>query len=68
MVSETGNSAKFNGLNKPNEEIFEKKRKSIETYSIIAIFILISAALLIIFQSQTSGRLHDNCRRMPDLI
>ncbi len=47
MVSETGNSAKFNGLNKPNEEIFEKKRKSIETYSIIALFILISAALLV---------------------
>ncbi len=49
MVSETGNSAKFNGLNKPNEEIFEKKRKSIETFSIIAIFILISAALLVSF-------------------
>ena len=49
MVSETGNSAKFNGLNKPNEEIFDKKRKSIETYSIIALFILISAALLVSF-------------------
>jgi CheY-like chemotaxis protein len=49
MVSETGNSAKFNGLNKPNEEIFEKKRKSIETYSIIALFVLISAALLVSF-------------------
>ena len=49
MVSETGNSAKFNGLNKPNEEIFDKKRKSTETYSIIALFILISAALLVSF-------------------
>ena len=49
MVSETGNSAKFNGLNKPNEEIFEKKRKSIETFSIIALFILIAAALLVSF-------------------
>jgi CheY-like chemotaxis protein len=49
MVSETGNSAKFNGLNKPNEEIFEKERKSIETYSIIALFILVSAALLVSF-------------------
>jgi len=49
MVSETGNSSKFNGLNKPNEEIFDKKRKSIETYSIIALFILISAALLVSF-------------------
>ena len=49
MVSETGNNAKFNGLNKPNEEIFEKRRKSIETYSIIVLFILISAALLVSF-------------------
>jgi FOG: CheY-like receiver len=49
MVSETGNSAKFNGLNKPNEEIFEKKRKSIETFSLIALFILISAAILVSF-------------------
>ena len=49
MVSETGNSSKFNGLNKPNEEIFDKKRKSTETYSIIALFILISAALLVSF-------------------
>src|ERR1035437_8770587 len=49
MISETGNSAKFNGLNKPNEEILDKKRKSIETYSIIALFILISAALLVSF-------------------
>ena len=49
MVSETGNNAKINGLNKPNEEIFEKKRKSIETYSIIVLFILISAALLVSF-------------------
>jgi CheY-like chemotaxis protein len=49
MVSETGSGSKFNGLNKPSEEIFEKKRKSIEIYSIITIFILISAALLISF-------------------
>jgi CheY-like chemotaxis protein len=47
MVSETGNSAKINPMNKPNEEIIEKKRKSIETFSIISLFILISAALLI---------------------
>jgi CheY-like chemotaxis protein len=52
MVSETENNIKFNGLNKPSEEIFEKKRKSIETYSIIALFILISAALLVSFNQK----------------
>ena len=49
MVSETENSVRSNGLNKSTEEIFEKKRKIIETYSIITLFILISAVLLISF-------------------
>ena len=49
MVSETEKGNNNKGLNKSNEEIFEKKRKSIETYSIIALLILISAVLLISF-------------------
>jgi CheY-like chemotaxis protein len=49
MVSETEKGSKSNGLNKSTEEIFEKKRKMIDSYSIIMILILISAVLLIIF-------------------
>jgi CheY-like chemotaxis protein len=49
MVSETEKSVKSNGLNKSTEEIFEKKRKTIETYSIITLFTLIFAVLLITF-------------------
>src|SRR5450759_512410 len=47
MVSETENGSRSNGLNKSNEEIFEKKRKMIDSYSIIILLILISAVLLI---------------------
>jgi CheY-like chemotaxis protein len=49
MVSETEYSSKNKGLNKSSEEIFEKKRKSIEKYSIIVLLILIAAVLLISF-------------------
>ena len=52
MVSETENSAKSNGIIKSREEIFEKKRKTIETYSIIILLILISAVLLISFNQK----------------
>ena len=47
MVSETENGSRSNGLNKSNEEIFEKKRKMIDSYSIVVLLILISAVLLI---------------------
>jgi CheY-like chemotaxis protein len=49
MVSETENGPRSNGLNKSTEEIFEKKRKTIESYSIIALLILILAIILITF-------------------
>jgi CheY-like chemotaxis protein len=49
MVSETGNNSRSNGKNKSGEEAFDKKRKSIESYSIIALFLLIIAILLISF-------------------
>lgn len=49
MVSETENIPGSNNLNKSNEEILDKKKKNIETYSIIALLILISAVLLISF-------------------
>ena len=47
MVSETEMSVKSNGSNKSGEEIFDKKRKTIETYSIVILLILIVAVLLI---------------------
>ncbi len=49
MVSETEKDASGNGLKRFNEEIFEKKRKIIDTYSIIVLLILIAAVLLISF-------------------
>lgn len=49
MVSETEKGDKNNGLNKNTEDIFDRKRKFIETCSIIALLILISALLLISF-------------------
>jgi CheY-like chemotaxis protein len=47
MVSETERSVSNNSSNKAGEEILEKKRKKIETYSIILLFILIASVLLI---------------------
>ncbi len=49
MVSETENNVRNNGFSKSSEEIFEKKKKTIETYSIVILFILIAAVLLISF-------------------
>ena len=49
MISETEGSARSNITNRSTEEVFEKKRKIIETYSIISLLILISAVLLISF-------------------
>ncbi len=49
MISETEGSARSNITNRSTEEVFEKKRKIIETYSIISLLIFISAVLLISF-------------------
>jgi len=49
MISETENGARSNIPRRSTEETFEKKRKIIETYSIISLLILISAVLLISF-------------------
>lgn len=47
MVSETERNASNKRINKSNEAYSENKRKSIETFSIITLFILIAAILLI---------------------
>jgi len=47
MVSETEKNVKSNSFNKSGEEILEKKRKTIETYSIVILLSLIAAVLLI---------------------
>ncbi len=49
MVSETENIPGTNNLNKPHEDITDNKKKNIETLSIVALLILISAVLLISF-------------------
>jgi len=49
MVSDTENGARSTGFNKSSEEFFEKKRKSIESYSIVVLLILITAVILISF-------------------
>jgi CheY-like chemotaxis protein len=49
MVSETEKSTSNNGFGKSREGIFEKKRNTIETYSIIILLILIASVLLISF-------------------
>jgi CheY-like chemotaxis protein len=49
MVSETEKSSRNNGFSKSGEGIFEKKRKTIETYSIVTLLILIASVLLISF-------------------
>jgi CheY-like chemotaxis protein len=51
MISETGKSFK-NSLNNPTDEIPDKIRKNIETYSIIALFCLITAIILISFSQK----------------
>lgn len=52
MVSETGKSNNNNGLNKSSEEFSDKSRKNIETYSVIALFCLIAAVLLVTFNQK----------------
>lgn len=49
MVSDTENGARSTGFNKSTEEFFEKKRKSIESYSVVVLLILITAVILISF-------------------
>lgn len=49
MISETESSARSNTSSRSTEEVYEKKRKVIETYSIISLLILISAIILISF-------------------
>ena len=49
MVSETENGARSKGINKYTEEIFDKKKKKIEKYSIFVLLMLIAAVLLISF-------------------
>jgi len=49
MVSETEKSTRNNGSSKSSEGIFEKKRKTIETYSIVTLLMLITSVLLISF-------------------
>jgi CheY-like chemotaxis protein len=49
MVSETEYDSNSKGVNKSTEEIFDKKRKIIETYAIVVLLILIAAVLLISF-------------------
>jgi CheY-like chemotaxis protein len=49
MTIETLNSNKNYGSNKSSEDFLEKSRKNIETYSIVAIFCLIAAVILITF-------------------
>ncbi|MFA5818028.1 MAG: response regulator [Bacteroidales bacterium] len=52
MVSETGKSNNNNCLNKSSEEFSDKSRKNIETYSVIALFCLIAAVLLVTFNQK----------------
>ena len=52
MVNGTEKGDKKNDLNKNTEDIFDRKRKFIETCSIIALLILISAVLLISFNQK----------------
>jgi CheY-like chemotaxis protein len=49
MISETESSARSNTKSRSTVEVYEKKRKVIETYSIITLLIFISAILLITF-------------------
>ncbi len=49
MVSETGRSSNNTSINKSSEEKFDKSRKIIETYPLVALFCLITAILLLTF-------------------
>ena len=52
MATETLNSNKNYGSNKSSEDFFEKSIKNIETYSVVAIFCLIAAVILITFNQK----------------
>lgn len=52
MVSETGQKDNPDSLNRSSEEIFNRNRKKIEIYSIIALFGMIAAILLISFDQK----------------
>ncbi|MCX6326339.1 MAG: response regulator [Bacteroidia bacterium] len=52
MLSETGRSNNNSELNKSSEELFDKSRKNIETFSIIALLCMIAAVLLITFDQR----------------
>jgi len=52
MVTESGKNASNNSYNKSPEELFDKSRKEIETYSTIALFCLILSVLLISFDQK----------------
>lgn len=49
MISDPGNTNNLNGLNKSTDMLSEKSRRNIETFSIIALFCLIAAVLLLTF-------------------
>jgi CheY-like chemotaxis protein len=49
MVSDTEKGGSNNSQNKSAEEIFENKKKIIDSYSVIALLILVSAILLLTF-------------------
>jgi CheY-like chemotaxis protein len=52
MVSEFGNNSSLKGMTKSSEEVFEKSRKNIERFSIIVLFCLMAAILLITFDQK----------------
>lgn len=49
MISDTENSSDKNGPDMTSEELFNKSRKNLEMFSIIGLFCLIAAVLLITF-------------------
>ena len=52
MVSEAGQKNNLNSLNNSPEDFYEKSRKKVETYSIISLFFMIAAILLISFNQK----------------
>jgi CheY-like chemotaxis protein len=52
MLRETGRGNNNSELNKSSEELFNKSRKNIETFSIIALLCMLAAVLLITFDQR----------------
>lgn len=52
MVSEAGQKNSLNSLNNSPENFYEKSRKKVETYSIISLFCMIAAILLVSFNQK----------------